>query len=266
MAANHPGSPNATAPNPTALTPSATNPDARGVAASNPADPENTPPSWLTCVGPSIDASLPDWFAGFRPPPNPDRRASVLILAGRREGAVGPCDDPENVEIVLTERAHTMRSHAAQVAFPGGHQDPEDSGPVGAALREATEEVGLRPDTVDIVSELPTLFMHPRRNAVTPVIGWWRAPHEIGAASPHEVARVARVPVSDLVNPANRFTVKGPRGYTGPGFFVAGMFVWGFTAKLIDTVLTIGGIAEPYDTDLIRGLPQAQVAVYSRGG
>lgn len=223
------------------------------------------PPAWLERIGPSIAEEMPRWFAEFRPPEFPSRRASVLILASPRAGATGDPAAPENVEFVLTERSHTLRSHAAQVAFPGGHQDPGDLGPTGCALREAEEEVGIRPETVQVVSELPSLYMQPRQNAVTPVIGWWAHPHPIGVASPAEVARVELVPASELLDPANRFTVIGPRGHRGPGFAVRGLFVWGFTAMLLDAVFTVGGLAVPYNRAVERTLPEIQLGAYRTG-
>jgi hypothetical protein len=58
---------------------------------------------------------------------------------------------------------------------------------------------------------------------------------------------VARVPLRDLLNPANRVTVTHPLGYTSPAFTVAGMLVWGFTAGVLDWLLTLTGWTVPWD-------------------
>ena len=99
------------------------------------------------------------------PPEGSDaRRGAVLMLFG--EGEHGG-------ELLLTERAHHMRSHPGQVSFPGGSIDPGET-PVEAALREAQEETGLDPAGVDVFGELPELWLPPSNFAVTPVLGWWR--------------------------------------------------------------------------------------------
>lgn len=206
------------------------------------------PPQWVEQVIPSLLADLPDWFTRFAPPADTRRRSAVLML-------LGPAEDGSNdVDIVLTERSHTLRNHAAQVSFPGGKLDQgEDE--VTAALREAWEEVGIEPSTVDVVGTWPPLYLTPSSNAVTPVLGWWREPHAIGVVDPGEVAAVARVPLRELTDPANRFTVTAPRGYKGPGFDVADLFVWGFTAGLLDVLLTASGQGRDWDEGVTRRLP-----------
>ncbi|SDY16653.1 NUDIX domain-containing protein [Modestobacter sp. DSM 44400] len=173
------------------------------------------------------------------------RRSAVLILFG--EGQGGP-------DVLLIEKSQRLRSHAGQPAFPGGGADPGEDYPVGTALREAHEEVGVDPSAVRVVATLPELFLGPSDNVVVPVVGWWDDPRDIATGDPHEVARVARVPLADLVDPANRFRVRHPAGYVGPAFGVAGMVVWGFTAGLLDAVLEAAGLNRPWDDRDVRPL------------
>lgn len=181
----------------------------------------------------------PDGTAGLR-------KAAVLALFG--DGEDGP-------DVLLLQRHAEMRSHAGQPAFPGGRIDPTDDGPVGAALREATEETGLDPAGVEVIGSLPELWIPPSGNIVTPVVAWWAEPSEVSAVSPLEVELVARVPVSDLVNPANRVTVKHPIGIESPAFRVAGMLVWGFTAGVLDWLLTLADWALPWDRSVTEPFP-----------
>jgi 8-oxo-dGTP pyrophosphatase MutT (NUDIX family) len=157
-----------------------------------------------------------------------------------------------------------MRAHAGQVAFPGGGIDPGDDGPVGAAIREAQEEVGLNPAAIRVVGELPALFIPVTGFVVTPVLAWWTDPHPVAAVDPLEVARADVVPLETLADPRNRFRVRHPSGVIGPGFDAAGLFVWGFTAGLLDIVLRLGGWTRPWDAARERPLPAHLVGRPSR--
>jgi ADP-ribose pyrophosphatase YjhB (NUDIX family) len=127
--------------------------------------------------------------------------------------------------------------------------------PVGTALREAEEEAGVDPAGVRVLATLPELFLGPSDNLVVPVVGWWEDPGEVTIGDPREVARVARVPLAELADPANRFRVGHPSGYVGPAFGVADMVVWGFTAALLDAILEAAGLARPWHHDDVRPLP-----------
>ncbi|MFP5069144.1 NUDIX hydrolase [Pseudonocardia nantongensis] len=196
------------------------------------------------------------WFGARRekPPGGPDgqpagvRRAAVLMLFA---------DDGGPPDVLLTERASTMRTHAGQVAFPGGRLDPGDSGPVHAAVREAEEETGLDPAGVVPLTVLPELFIPPTGFLVTPVLAHWANPVPVRVVDPAETARVLRVPVPVLTDPANRFTVRGPRGHAGPAFRTSGMVIWGFTGSLLSALLQQSGWERPWDANRIEDLDGA---------
>jgi ADP-ribose pyrophosphatase YjhB (NUDIX family) len=151
--------------------------------------------------------------------------------------------------VLLLRRADTLGSHAGQVAFPGGSADPGDDGPIGTALREATEEVGLDASGVHPMTLLPRLYVPVSRFDVTPVLAYWRRPSAVRAVDPAETAAVARVPISRLADPANRIQVTHPSGFVSPAYLLPGMLVWGFTAGLLTVLLSIGGWDRPWDTD-----------------
>jgi 8-oxo-dGTP pyrophosphatase MutT (NUDIX family) len=205
------------------------------------------PPEWLR---PLVDALREPGAVGFLRPPLPEdpalRQAAVLVLFGA--GPNGP-------DVLLLLRSDELRTHPGQPAFPGGRIDPGDDGPVGAALREAQEETGLDPSGVEVLAVLPELWVPPSGHAVTPVVGWWQTPSEVGPGDPVEVAAVARVPIAALVDPANRLLVRHPSGYAGPAFRVADMLVWGFTAGILDRLLTLGGWDVAWDRDRVEPLP-----------
>lgn len=203
-------------------------------------------PAWLA---PLVDrAKRATWadLSRFAPPEDGSGRASaVLVLLAETDD--GPA-------VVLLERAATMRRHAGQVAFPGGAVDPGDADLAATALREAEEEVGLDPASVDVLTTLPALYLPPSDFVVTPVLAYWRAPHSLKPMQLVEVSAVAVVMVAELVDPANRFTVRHPIGYVGPGFEAGGLFVWGFTAGVLDAVLRMGGWERDWDVAVTRAL------------
>jgi len=103
--------------------------------------------------------------------------------------------------VILTVRREHLRTHAGQIAFPGGRIDPGEDA-VRAALREAHEEVLVPPQQVDVVG-----MIEPYRTVtgyvVTPIIGVLPPdlalePHE------HEVADLFEAPLDFVLDPANQ--------------------------------------------------------------
>ncbi len=220
-----------------------------------------TVPDWLAPLAEALPGVTGEQLSRFLPPDSGGRHSAVLVLFG--EGAAGP-------DVLLIERAHTMRKHAGQPAFPGGALDPEDGdpaghGPVRAALREAGEETGLDASSVEVLGVLPALWLPPSGFVVHPVIAWWRDPHHVDVVDVDEVATVVRVPVAALVDPVNRVKVTHPSGWVGPAFEVADLLVWGFTAGLLDKLLALGGWAVPWDTGRSRTLDEETVRLARRG-
>jgi 8-oxo-dGTP pyrophosphatase MutT (NUDIX family) len=207
-----------------------------------------THPDWLQPLVTAARRASTGALARHTVPDGVDgRESAVLMLFGESVGT-GP-------DVLLIERSHTLRSHAGQPAFPGGRLDPDDDGPVGAALREAAEETGLDPRGVDILVVLDELWLPPSGYVVTPVLGWWREPSPVGVVDPAEVASVHRVPLVDLIDPANRLRVRHPSGYIGPAFAVRGLTVWGFTAGILSALLDAAGMARPWDRTRVEPLP-----------
>lgn len=207
-------------------------------------------PAWLQPLVAAASGVEAPQLSRFTPPDAADRRSAVLILFG---------DGPDGPDVLLIERAHDMRSHAGQPAFPGGAVDPTDDGPVAAALREAAEETGLDAAGVEVVAVLPDLFLPPSGYVVTPVIGWWRHPSPVRPVDSAEVASVHRIPLVELTDPVNRCRVRHPSGYVGPAFEVRGLVVWGFTGGLLDRLIYLSGWERVWDRSRVVPVPDQQV-------
>jgi len=218
-------------------------------------------PEWLLPVRAAAETVLPEQLSRFLPPAEGGRRSAVLMLFG--EGPAGP-------DLLLIERARSLRSHAGQPSFPGGALDPEDgdpegAGPVAAALREAEEETGLDPSGVQVFATLPSLYIPVSEFVVTPVLGWWRRETPVAPVDLAETGAVFRVPLAELTDPANRARLKHPSGFVGPAFEVAGRLVWGFTAGVIDRVLHYSGLERPWDTTRTLSLSDEALGLSYRG-
>ena len=225
--------------------------------------PDDLPP-WLDPLLGRVGSCRTEDFSVLRQPAGGGGRSSaVLVLFGESEPAA---DTPGGPDLLVLQRAATMRNHAGQPAFPGGATDPEDADAVATALREAHEEVGLEPASAQVLALLPELWIPVSRFLVTPVLAWWRRPHPVRPRQPEEVAHVARLPISELVDPANRIRVRHPSGWIGPAFQVRGMLVWGFTAGVISVVLDMGGWTKPWDPGRVVELPDAAAPVPATPG
>jgi len=199
-----------------------------------------TRPDWWGPLCERVAAARTEDFTRMVTPPEGGRPSAVLILMAE--------DRPGDPDVLVLQRAAAMRNHAGQPAFPGGAADPGETDPVDTALREATEEVGLDPTSVEVETLLPPLWIPVSGFVVTPVLAWWRAPHPVAPVDAAEVASVARVRIADLVDPANRIRVRHPSGWIGPAFRTDGMVIWGFTAGILSVLLKLGGWDRPWDT------------------
>lgn len=205
----------------------------------------------LTAVPGGAGGSAATWGLDW-PAPAQGRPSAVLILFGALDGVPAEHRDgpvPCDVDVLLTQRAATLRQHAGQIAFPGGRVDPEDADVVATALREGREETGLDPAGVEVLGVLPAVPLLVSGHVVHPVLGWWTRPGDVDVVDEAEAAAVFRMPVADLVAPENRCRVARPGGRRGetPGFLVGDRLVWGFTAALLDRLLELLGWDEPWD-------------------
>ena len=227
-------------------------------------------PGWLRPVVEAASTITVHELTRFMPPEDSDARrgAVLMVFADRAGSAEDPDDLAHRGELLLTERAHHMRSHPGQVSFPGGGLDDGET-PEQAALREAYEEIGLDPAEVDVFGELPELWLPPSNFAVTPILGYWRQGHgDVRITSPDEVHEIHRVAIADLLDPDNRINVRHPSGWTGPGFLIGprrDVILWGFTAGIIARLFSYLGWDVDWDRARVRDLPDHMLQGVPRG-
>lgn len=160
------------------------------------------------------------------PGPGVLRPAGVLVAVDMTRDGVA--------RIVLTKRASALRHHPGQVAFPGGKVDPGDDGPVGAALRETHEEIGMPRDVVEVLGTLPA-HRTVTGFEVTPVLALITRPFN-PVPEPGEVDEIFSVPLTHLIDPA-AYVIEGRiwRGQRRRYYAVpwGPYYVWGATARIL---------------------------------
>jgi 8-oxo-dGTP pyrophosphatase MutT (NUDIX family) len=175
----------------------------------------------------------PHWTPEHRPEPRfmdrAPRQASVLLVV------LPHADGPT---LLLTQRSAHLPTHAGQIAFPGGKVDDADADAAAAALREAQEEVGLAPDRVEVLGQLPT-YTTGTAFIITPVVALVSQPVQ-WQANPAEVDEVFEVPLSFLMNPAHHrrhhhhWEGRTHEWYSMPYADAQGeRFIWGATAGML---------------------------------
>jgi 8-oxo-dGTP pyrophosphatase MutT (NUDIX family) len=152
----------------------------------------------------------------------------------------------DGLHVLLTRRTEQLRDHAGQVSFPGGRSDPGDGGPIGTALREAEEEIGLPRHRLQVIGQLP-VYTTVTSFVVTPVLALVQPPMALSdlRLQTEEVAEAFEVPLLHLMNPAHHqrhlFSYDGGQRqfmsmpWRGPAQNgeLRDYFIWGATASML---------------------------------
>lgn len=183
-------------------------------------------PQWLSPLISALRLARPGQLSLNDPPAEEvsDRQAAVLILLGGH--------GVDDVDVVLTQRATTLRDHPGEIS-PGGGWEPADTSPVDTALREACEEIGIDRADIAPLLVLPRLFIPPSEFDVTGVVGYRRQRRPLTPTDTAETQRVFSVSLRELAQP-QRWETYCTAGWRGPSLRLDGdALLWGYTAEVL---------------------------------
>ncbi len=165
---------------------------------------------------------------------NPETWLRAGVKATKPAAVLVPIIDRSEPTVLLTLRTAELASHAGQVAFPGGKIDPADESPVAAALREATEEIGLAPALIEPIGYLD-LYLTFSGFRILPTVARVRPDFNL-TLNPREVTETFEVPLAFLMTPENH--QRKTRDWNGIQREYYAMpfenrYIWGITAGIL---------------------------------
>jgi len=172
----------------------------------------------------------------------PGRPLAPTVPTAQAAAVLVPVFEEDGVaRLVLTRRSTDLPSHQGEIAFPGGKLHDGEA-PQAGALREAHEEVGIRPEDVEIAGPLEELATVAGRFMLSPFVGVL-AGRPVLVPNPGEVARVFDVAFAELLDPdvyrEERWNLPGMGERPMHFFYVADETVWGATARILFELLAL---------------------------
>lgn len=145
-----------------------------------------------------------------------------------------PIVDSDRPALILTLRSSQLDAHGGEVAWPGGRHDPEDGDLLTTALRETQEEIGVRPQQIEVVGELRP-FISKFGLLVTPFVGLVQEPVDL-IPNERELEAVFSVPIDYLIeDPRSQTDIIERHGerHVVPVYHYDGFKIWGLTAMIL---------------------------------
>lgn len=183
----------------------------------------------VTSIVNRLRAVVRDPHEPATPMPEGLRPASVLLLCDPATPAV---------PLLFVLRSEELRQHPGQIAFPGGGAETFDTDVVATALREAGEELGIQPSSVEVLGLLSSFSTVVSGRWLTPVVGLQRAPIDF-RTDDFEIAEWFRIDIADLlvaphtVREIERNGMRGRIHY----YEASGRVIWGVTGAILHELL-----------------------------
>ena len=161
--------------------------------------------------------------------------AELINAEGQAAAVLVPIVRHDEVpHLLLTKRAESLPKHPGQMSFPGGRREPFDRDHRETAIREANEEIGVRPDHIELVGRLDDIIT-TTNFVVTPVVA--EVPNRQYDPNDREVAEVTIIPIDSFLDPSS-YEHEFREGSNGDSyrvhyFHVEPHVVWGATARIV---------------------------------
>ena len=149
-------------------------------------------------------------------------------------------DPHDRLRLVFIRRSpHGV--HGGQIAFPGGRREPQDSDLLATALREAHEEVGLDPSSVDVLTALPVIETMATGFRVAPFLGRLNGPPPTWRRQETEIEEILDVPIDDFIRPeahaVEEWQLPGwPEPRPIPFYRIGPYKLWGATYRIVGSI------------------------------
>ena len=158
--------------------------------------------------------------------------------------------EPGGLSLIFTKRTDHLDHHSGQISFPGGRRDREDETSLATALRETHEEIGVKPEDIEVWGRL-NQEATITRFSVAPYVGLVPYPYDF-KLNTHEVERLIIVPLIHLLEPENfeiEFFPWEDKQYKTYRYSYKGDVIWGATARMVHNLLTLLETGQEPDND-----------------
>ena len=149
--------------------------------------------------------------------------------------------DPQGRLRLVFIRRSPHGVHGGQIAFPGRRREPQDADLLATALREAQEEVGLDPNSVEVLAALPVIETMATGFRVAPFLGRLNGPPPTWRRQETEIEEILEVPVDDLIRPGahavEEWQLPGwPEPRPIPFYRIGPYKLWGATYRIVESI------------------------------